>query len=61
MIQSWASPCSLASVGLESGHAEQRIQRDGSGLTWVLMGIAITLVPLILVGLIAHRYFVNLF
>lgn len=57
MIRELGIALFLASVGLESGHMLSSAFSDGSGLTWVLMGIAITLVPLILVGLIAHRYF----
>lgn len=57
MIRELGIALFLASVGLESGHMLNNAFTDGSGLTWILMGAGITLVPLLLVGFIAHRFF----
>ncbi len=47
----------LASVGLNSGHNLPDAFTDGSGYQWILMGITITMVPLLIVGLIAAKFF----
>ena len=47
----------LASVGLGSGHNLTGAFADGSGYRWILMGITITMVPLLIVGIIAHKFF----
>ncbi len=47
----------LASVGLSSGHNLASAFSDGSGYRWILMGITITMVPVIIVGLVAHKFF----
>ncbi len=47
----------LASVGLSSGHNLSAAFADGSGYRWILMGITITMVPLLTVGIIAKRFF----
>ena len=47
----------LASVGLGSGANLSAAFADGSGWKWMLMGIVITIVPLLLVGIIAHKFF----
>jgi putative transport protein len=47
----------LASVGIGSGSNLASAFADGSGFKWMLMGIAITILPLLLVGFIAHRFF----
>lgn len=46
----------LASVGLSSGHNLASAFSDGSGYTWILMGIAITMIPLLIVGVIAAKF-----
>ena len=48
---------SLASVGLSSGHNLASAFSDGSGYRWILMGIAITMIPLLAVGIIATKFF----
>lgn len=47
----------LASVGLSSGHNLAAAFSDGSGWYWMLMGIVITMVPLLIVGYIANKYY----
>ena len=47
----------LASVGLSSGHNLASAFNDGSGYRWILMGITITMVPLLIVGVIASKFF----
>jgi putative transport protein len=47
----------LASVGLSSGHNLSSAFTDGSGYQWILMGITITTVPLLIVGVIASKFF----
>lgn len=44
----------LASVGLASGEKFISTLTEGSGLKWMLLGVAITLVPLIVVSLMAR-------
>lgn len=47
----------LASVGLGAGQGFIKTLSEGDGLFWMLMGVAITLVPLIVVALTARFYF----
>lgn len=47
----------LASVGLSSGKNLSVAFSDGRGFIWMLMGIAITMIPLIITGIIAKKYF----
>ncbi len=47
----------LASVGLSSGHNLAGAFSDGSGFKWILMGITITMVPLLVMGIIASKFF----
>ena len=47
----------LASVGLSSGHNLANAFADGSGWRWIGMGIVVTMLPLIIVGWVAHKYF----
>lgn len=47
----------LASVGLASGHGLGDAFASGEGWVWMSMGMVITLVPLLLIGFIAHKYF----
>lgn len=47
----------LASVGLGAGQNFIKTLSEGDGLFWMLMGVAITLVPLIVVSLVARFYF----
>ena len=46
----------LASVGLSSGHNLADAFSDGSGFRWILMGITITMVPILIVGIIARKF-----
>ncbi len=47
----------LASVGLSSGKNLSIAFSDGRGFIWMLMGIAITIIPLVVTGIIAKKYF----
>lgn len=47
----------LASVGLSSGEHFVEILVKGDGLSWMLYGVAITLIPLLTVGLVAKFAF----
>lgn len=47
----------LASVGLSSGHNLTTAFTDGSGYRWILMGISITMVPLLIIGIVASKFF----
>lgn len=47
----------LASVGLASGHGLGDAFATGQGWVWMGMGVVITMVPLLIVGFIAHKYF----
>ena len=47
----------LASVGLSSGHNLASAFADGSGYRWILMGITITMVPILIVGIVANKFF----
>ena len=47
----------LASVGLSSGHNLASAFSDVSGYRWILMGITITMVPLLIIGIIATKFF----
>ena len=44
----------LASVGLSSGHSLAEAFHGGNAWIWISMGITITMVPLIIIGLIAR-------
>ena len=47
----------LASVGLSSGKNLSVAFSDGRGFIWMLMGITITIIPLLVTGIIAKKYF----
>lgn len=47
----------LASVGLGAGQNFIKTLTQGDGFVWMLMGVAITLVPLVVVALVARFYF----
>lgn len=47
----------LASVGLSSGQNLSAAFSDGSGYRWILMGITITMVPLVVMGIVANKFF----
>lgn len=57
MIRELGISLFLASVGLSSGNNLSIAFADGSGLQWILMGILITVIPLLIVGVIAKKYF----
>jgi len=57
MIRELGISLFLASVGLGSGHNLASAFSDGSGYRWILMGIAITMIPLLLIGIIARKFF----
>ena len=61
MIRELGISLFLASVGLSSGKNLSIAFADGSGWTWIGMGVLITIVPLLLVGFIAHKYFKKTF
>ena len=47
----------IASVGLSSGHNLASAFSDGSGYRWILMSITITMVPLLIMGIVASKFF----
>lgn len=47
----------LASVGLSSGHNLSTAFNDGTGYRWMMMGITITMLPLLIVGIAAKKFF----
>ena len=47
----------LASVGLSSGHSLHTAFAEGNVGLWIAMGLSVTLLPLLLVGIIAHYGF----
>ncbi|OYW17090.1 MAG: hypothetical protein B7Z54_08830, partial [Sphingobacteriales bacterium 12-47-4] len=47
----------LASVGLSSGGNLSTAFADGTGWTWVGMGAVITILPLLVTGILAMKYF----
>jgi putative transport protein len=47
----------LASVGLSSGANLQTALSGGNAWLWIVMGLIITIVPLLIVGLVAHYVF----
>mgnify|MGYP003510686697 FL=1 len=57
MIRELGISLFLASVGLSSGKNLSVAFADGKGFIWIAMGIAITIIPLIAVGLIAKKFF----
>lgn len=56
MIRELGIALFLASVGLSSGHNLAGAFADGSGYRWIGMGICITMVPLLIVGLFAKKF-----
>lgn len=57
MIRELGITLFLASVGLSSGHNLGTAFEQGAGWYWMGMGAVITILPLLIVGYIAHRYF----
>ena len=57
MIRELGISLFLASVGLSSGKNLSLAFADGRGWTWIAMGVIITIVPLLLIGIIARKYF----
>jgi putative transport protein len=57
MIRELGIALFLASVGLGSGGNLPAAFSGGAGWQWMIMGITITMVPLLIVGLIAHKFF----
>ncbi|MBL0359007.1 MAG: putative transporter [Chitinophagaceae bacterium] len=57
MIRELGISLFLASVGLSSGKNLSVAFSDGKGFIWMLMGIAITIIPLLVAGLIAKKFF----
>lgn len=47
----------LASVGLSSGANLQAALSGGNAWLWIVMGLTITIVPLLIVGIVAHYVF----
>lgn len=47
----------LASVGLSSGKNLSAAFGDGRGFVWILMGVAVTVIPLVVMGIIAKKVF----
>lgn len=61
MIRELGISLFLASVGLSSGKNLSVAFADGSGWGWIGMGVIITMVPLLIIGYIAHKYFKKTF
>lgn len=57
MIRELGITLFLASVGLHSGGNLAAAFVNGSGWLWIAMGIVITMLPLLIVGVIAHKFF----
>lgn len=57
MIRELGITLFLASVGLSSGSILIKAFEGGGGFYWIGLGILITIIPLLLVGIIAKRYF----
>ncbi|MBI2730337.1 MAG: putative transporter [Sphingobacteriales bacterium] len=57
MIRELGISLFLASVGLSSGKNLSIAFADGRGWIWMAMGVVITIVPLITIGIIARKYF----
>lgn len=57
MVREMGITLFLASVGLHSGGNLAAAFVDGSGWVWILMGAVITTIPLVTVGIIAHKFF----
>jgi len=57
MIRELGIALFLASVGLSSGKNLSVAFADGRGFTWMLMGVAITMIPLLVAGIVAKKYF----
>lgn len=57
MIRELGITLFLASVGLSSGHGLHDAFAGGTGWQWMMMGAVITILPLLIVGLIAHYAF----
>jgi putative transport protein len=57
MIRELGITLFLASVGLSSGSKIATAFEGGNGFYWIAIGIVITILPLLLVGIIAKKYF----
>lgn len=57
MIRELGIALFLASVGLHSGGNLAAAFVNGSGWIWLLMGAVITMLPLLIIGFIAHKFF----
>jgi putative transport protein len=57
MIRELGITLFLASVGLSSGSILAKAFIGGGGFYWIGLGILITIIPLLLVGIIAKKYF----
>ncbi len=57
MIRELGITLFLASVGLSSGKNLSVAFADGRGWIWIGMGVLITIIPLVLIGLVARKYF----
>jgi putative transport protein len=56
MIRELGITLFLASVGLSSGSKVAEAFASGNGLIWISLGIVITLLPLLVVGIIAFKF-----
>lgn len=57
MLREWGQTFFLASVGLTAGAPFFDAFLNGKGLLYVLLGLPITIIPLLTVGIIARKYF----
>jgi putative transport protein len=57
MIRELGISLFLASIGLDSGKMLASAFSDGSGWNWMMMGTVVTILPLLIFGYIARRFF----
>lgn len=57
MIRELGIAIFLAGVGLGSGHNLASAFTSGSAWNWIWMAVFITLIPLLIVGIVAHKFF----
>ena len=57
MIRELGIALFLASIGLDSGKMLASAFSDGSGWNWMMMGAVVTILPLLIFGYIARKFF----
>ncbi len=61
MVREMGITLFLASVGLSSGHSLGEALKGGDAWLWVAMGVSITILPLVIIGIIAKYVFKKTF